>query len=108
MTAPTTANRGYAKGWSVNAANNWWHSGSLPGTATIIVRTASGFCWAALTNTRRPASDMDLGLDKHGLGRCQADRCVAFAPMMLFPPRACGGGVDMDIQQPRRNAFRVP
>jgi CubicO group peptidase (beta-lactamase class C family) len=63
MTAPTTANRGYAKGWSVNAANNWWHSGSLPGTATILVRTASGFCWAALTNTRRPASDMDLALD---------------------------------------------
>jgi hypothetical protein len=63
MTAPTTANRGYAKGWSVNAANNWWHSASLPGTATILVRTASGFCWAALTNTRRPASVMDLGLD---------------------------------------------
>lgn len=63
MTAPTTANRGYAKGWSVNAANNWWHNGSLPGTATILVRTASGLSWAALTNTRRPASDMDLALD---------------------------------------------
>jgi CubicO group peptidase (beta-lactamase class C family) len=64
MTTPSTANRNYAKGWSVNSINNWWHNGSLPGTATILVRTASGFCWAALANTRRPNSDMDLALDK--------------------------------------------
>jgi len=64
MTTPSTANRNYAKGWSVNSMNNWWHNGSLPGTATILVRTASGFCWAALANTRRPNSDMDLALDK--------------------------------------------
>ena len=64
MTTPSTANRNYAKGWSVNSMNNWWHNGSLPGTATILVRTASGFCWAALANTRRPNSDMDLALDR--------------------------------------------
>jgi CubicO group peptidase (beta-lactamase class C family) len=63
MTTPTPANRGYAKGWRVNSLNNWWHGGSLPGTATILVRTASGFCWAALANTRRPNSDMDEALD---------------------------------------------
>jgi CubicO group peptidase (beta-lactamase class C family) len=64
MVTPSTANKAYAKGWNVNAANNWWHNGSLPGTTTIMVRTASGFCWAALANTRRPNSDMDLALDK--------------------------------------------
>ncbi len=59
MTTPTTANPGYAKGWAVNSAPNWWHVGSLPGTTTILVRTQSGFCWAALTNTR--PKDRDLG-----------------------------------------------
>jgi CubicO group peptidase (beta-lactamase class C family) len=53
MTTPTKAGPGYARGWSVNAANNWWHGGSLPGTSTLAVRTASGLCWAVLANTRR-------------------------------------------------------
>ncbi|MBI3879189.1 MAG: beta-lactamase family protein [Verrucomicrobia bacterium] len=52
MTTPGTVNEGYACGWSVNKAPNWWHGGSLPGTSTIMVRTASGLCWSALTNTR--------------------------------------------------------
>jgi len=57
-------NSGYARGWAVNNAPNWWHSGSLPGTTTIMVRTASGFCWAALTNTRATGQpDIGLALD---------------------------------------------
>lgn len=64
MTTPSAANAGYAKGWIVNASNNWWHNGSLPGTITIMVRTSSGFCWAGLTNTRKSNSDIALGLDK--------------------------------------------
>jgi len=64
MTSPSPANSGYARGWAVNNARNWWHSGSLPGTTTIMVRTASGFCWAALTNTRRSGQpDINLALD---------------------------------------------
>jgi CubicO group peptidase (beta-lactamase class C family) len=64
MTTPSPVNSGYARGWAVNSANNWWHSGSLPGTTTIMVRTASGFCWAALTNTRRTGQpDIGLALD---------------------------------------------
>jgi CubicO group peptidase (beta-lactamase class C family) len=49
----------YARGWMVrnNGAGNWWHNGSLPGTTTIMVRTATGMCWAALTNTRTEPSD---------------------------------------------------
>lgn len=52
MTTPSLAGSGYAKGWQVNSAGNWWHTGSLPGTGSILVRTRSGFCWAALLNTR--------------------------------------------------------
>jgi CubicO group peptidase (beta-lactamase class C family) len=51
MTAPSAANGGYAKGWAVNG-RNWWHNGSLPGTTSIMVRTQSEFCWAALANAR--------------------------------------------------------
>jgi CubicO group peptidase (beta-lactamase class C family) len=49
----------YARGWMVrnNGAGNWWHSGSLPGSTTIMVHTATGLCWAALTNTRTEPSD---------------------------------------------------
>jgi len=64
MTTATTANPNYAKGWAVNPSNNWWHNGSLPGTISIMVRTGSGFCWAALTNTRKPGSDIDGALDR--------------------------------------------
>jgi hypothetical protein len=63
MVTPSAANSSYAKGWLVNRLNNWWHDGSLAGTQTILVRTGSGFCWAALTNTRRRDSDMRLALD---------------------------------------------
>ncbi len=52
MTTPTAANPNYACGWSINQAANWWHNGSLPGTASILVRTARGFCWSGLINTR--------------------------------------------------------
>ena len=64
MTTASSANAGYAHGWAVNEANNWWHGGSLPGTITIMVRTSGGFCWAALTNTRRPDSGMNGELDQ--------------------------------------------
>jgi CubicO group peptidase (beta-lactamase class C family) len=64
MTTPSPVNSGYARGWAVNNAPNWWHGGSLPGTTTIMVRTASGFCWAVLTNTRtKGPPDIGLALD---------------------------------------------
>lgn len=59
MTSTVTASAGsrYASGWAVNSLPNWWHIGSLPGTTAIVVRTASGLCWAALANARSPGSD---------------------------------------------------
>ncbi len=71
MTAPAPAYpqgpARYARGWMVrdNGAGNWWHNGSLPGTTTIMVRTSTGMCWAALTNTRtEPSNEIDTALDQ--------------------------------------------
>lgn len=64
MTTASSANPGYAKGWEVNKAGNWWHNGSLPGTATIVARIHSGFCWAAFVNTRNRDSRLERDLDK--------------------------------------------
>ncbi len=63
MTNPTTANPTYACGWNVNAAPNWWHNGNLPGTSSIMVRTASGLCWAGVTNWHGTPG-IDLALDQ--------------------------------------------
>lgn len=63
MTTASSANAGYAKGWAVNRVPNWWHVGSLPGTTSIMVRTASGFCWAALANTREASRDTGGAMD---------------------------------------------
>jgi CubicO group peptidase (beta-lactamase class C family) len=57
----------YAGGWNVrdNGLGNWWHNGSLPGTAAIMVRTESGLSWAALTNTRsQPSDEINSALDR--------------------------------------------
>jgi len=57
----------YARGWNVreDGKGNWWHNGSLPGTTTIMVRTRTGMCWAALANTRtEPHEQIDAALDQ--------------------------------------------
>jgi hypothetical protein len=52
MTTASTNNAGYAKGWSVNRFNNWWHTGALDGTASIMVRANQGYAWAVILNKR--------------------------------------------------------
>jgi N-acyl-D-amino-acid deacylase len=60
----------YGFGLLVNTANNWWHSGSLDGTATYQIRTATGFNWVVFLNYRGDNtgaqtnlfSDIDSGL----------------------------------------------
>jgi CubicO group peptidase (beta-lactamase class C family) len=52
MVNPSATNANYALGWSVNNANNWWHTGSLPGTTTEFVRANNEMNWAILLNTR--------------------------------------------------------
>jgi hypothetical protein len=46
----------------VNQVPNWWHNGSLPGTTTIMVRTAKGYCWAGLLNGRKDG--LGIALDR--------------------------------------------
>jgi CubicO group peptidase (beta-lactamase class C family) len=64
MTTASSANASYAKGWAVNCRPSWWHTGSLPGTTALIVRTASGFCWAALGNSREASGDTGGAMDR--------------------------------------------
>jgi CubicO group peptidase (beta-lactamase class C family) len=53
----------YARGWMVGDNGDWWHNGSLPGSTTMMARTANGMCWAALTNTRtQPSNEIDTAL----------------------------------------------
>ncbi len=50
-----TENRYYALGWMiapVGSDANWYHTGSLPGTWTILVRAHDGLSWTLLFNTR--------------------------------------------------------
>ncbi len=52
MKMPSANNSNYAKGWSVNASNTWWHTGALDGTATFFARTNGQYTWAVLLNKR--------------------------------------------------------
>jgi N-acyl-D-amino-acid deacylase len=52
----------YSLGWSVRPAGHagcpmQWHTGSLPGTSTILVRRHDGLNWAVLINTRNSAPE---------------------------------------------------
>jgi hypothetical protein len=48
---------------------NYWHSGSLPGTATLLVRRWDGMSWVVLFNQRSedkklPDGDIDNALHR--------------------------------------------
>ncbi len=54
----------YALGWDVNKWGNWWHSGSLDGTTSLLVRASNGLSWFAVANYRpRNFDDFSLELD---------------------------------------------
>lgn len=64
MTTPSSQNQYYAKGWSVNAVNNWWHTGALDGTATFFVRSNDEWTWAILLNKRHDNNQFWIDLDQ--------------------------------------------
>ncbi len=67
MIKPSSTDPYYACGFSVNAFNNWWHNGSLPGTSTEFVRAGNlQLNWAILLNTR-PANSGSLMTDVDNL-----------------------------------------
>jgi N-acyl-D-amino-acid deacylase len=49
----------YGFGWLVNAASTWSHDGSLPGSATLLVRTNGNVSWAALFNSRTTPAGLE-------------------------------------------------
>ncbi len=69
MTIASKHNPNYALGWNVNQYDNWWHMGSLPGTASILVRTEHGYNWAVLVNKRSSDKTFfnDLDMLSHNL-----------------------------------------
>ena len=60
----------YAKGWQVRPSlgdANWWHTGGLPGTTTLVVRNYGGVAWAAFFNSQPSnvdafVSELDSGM----------------------------------------------
>jgi CubicO group peptidase (beta-lactamase class C family) len=67
MTTPAAAappgNVRCARGWMVATDGTLLHSGSLPGTTSLMIRNPAGSCSAAVCNTRtQPHSEMDDAL----------------------------------------------
>ena len=69
MVSPTAADTWldassyYGMGWSVEPTRRgatWWHSGSLEGTVSLLVRSDDGLAWAALFNSRPKDGDRFL------------------------------------------------
>ncbi len=64
MRTPTAQEQWYGRGWTVSPFHsNRWHTGSLPGTTTILVLVDGGHCFAGLVNTRRWSPNINVGLD---------------------------------------------
>jgi N-acyl-D-amino-acid deacylase len=74
----------YACGWMVRPVGkdgkmNTWHAGSLPGTATLLVKRHDGLVWAALFNDRsKGEGKIDPALHK------AADAVMAWPDVDLF------------------------
>jgi CubicO group peptidase (beta-lactamase class C family) len=84
MTTPSAINPRYARGWFLTGRNRW-HLGSLPRTSAVMVVTLSGFCWAALANSRdsRSASSQQLDRTVWGMIRQVKSWAAVFADQML-------------------------
>lgn len=67
----------YGMGWSVRTAQggtNWWHTGALDGTTTLMVRAGIGVTWVVLLNSRpKDGGGLDSELDS---GMWQAEQAV--------------------------------
>lgn len=101
MTCPSAANPYYAKGWMVTNGN-WWHTGSLDGTASEMVHTANGYSWVILLNTNDNSAQFWTELD--ALGWQWLAETTTWPTHSLFAPEqaAC------QVQVGERVAGRVP
>jgi len=70
----------YAFGWWVRPTQgdaNWWHTGTLPGATSILVRTYNNVSWVGLFNTRSLTANLEAEVD--------AALSKAFAGVTSFP-----------------------
>ena len=79
----------YACGWSVRPVGktgkaNYWHTGSLPGTRTLLVRRWDGLSWAVLFNQRQEIPNLPDGAIDPALHRA-ADAVKDWPKEDLFP-----------------------
>ncbi len=79
----------YACGWMIRPltasdAFNCWHTGSLPGTATLLVRRHDGTNWAVLFNTRSGHGVSHLGRAVDSLVHQAADAVSEWPDYNLF------------------------
>lgn len=78
----------YGCGWAVRPIRggkaNYWHTGSLPGTASLLVRRWDGLSWAALFNQRSENKDLPDGAIDPALHRA-ADAVEKWPEHDLFP-----------------------
>ncbi|MCH7605525.1 MAG: beta-lactamase family protein [Chloroflexi bacterium] len=80
----------YGMGWYVLPIGKeamWWHSGSLGGTVSLLVRTHDGLAWAALFNSRPRGSERFLGELINGISQA-ADQVTEWPSHDLFEQAA--------------------
>jgi N-acyl-D-amino-acid deacylase len=79
----------YGLGWQVRDVGhgrvNLWHTGSLSGTATILIRKHDGRCFVALFNTRGSPTAQHLGNAIDGRLHQAADQVRQWPQGDLFP-----------------------
>jgi len=63
MFKPGGHNRKYALGWMVNRYGSAWHTGSLPGSSTLMARLPDGAAWVILFNGRHDSPSYFSELD---------------------------------------------
>lgn len=63
---------------------NWWHSGSQPGTSSLLVRTNDGMAWAVLFNAR-PESSREFSLEVNRLMWDGVGEVTGWPSHDLFP-----------------------
>jgi N-acyl-D-amino-acid deacylase len=66
----------YGMGWQVRTAEggtNWWHTGSLDGTTTLMVRAGIGVTWVVLFNSRPKDADAFAGELDSGMWKAEQE-----------------------------------
>jgi CubicO group peptidase (beta-lactamase class C family) len=64
LRAGSAVSPGYGLGWMVNARGAAWHTGSLPGTSTLMAQLPDGTAWVLLFNGRRDQDAYFQDLDQ--------------------------------------------